>query len=130
MIVDDEPFNLIALKAFLVQLGHMNVDTADDGQEALKMIIQNKADAKCGTSDHTSYKLLITDNQMPQMTGLELIERVHNLKNQNLMPKSLKLVLLSGDYHNLPLVEGIEKVYQKPITRVQLSDLLTRVELI
>jgi CheY-like chemotaxis protein len=39
LIVDDEPFNLIALKAFLVQLGHMNVDTADDGQEALKMII-------------------------------------------------------------------------------------------
>jgi CheY-like chemotaxis protein len=38
-VVDDEPFNLIALEGLLNQLGIPSVDKAYDGKDALKKIL-------------------------------------------------------------------------------------------
>jgi PleD family two-component response regulator len=38
LIVDDEPFNLIALEGMLLQRGYTRIDKAFNGQEALQKI--------------------------------------------------------------------------------------------
>ena len=43
-----------------------NVNTASDGQEAWEALL------------HRPYDLLVTDNEMPRLAGMELIKRIHN----------------------------------------------------
>ena len=59
LIVDDEPVNLDFFDVMLSRLG-FEVVMAEDGEEALEMIQQDKPD------------LIILDNIMPKMTGWEL----------------------------------------------------------
>lgn len=63
LVVDDEAALRAPLAAFLSKQGH-NVVTAADGYEALARIQQEKID------------LILTDLQMPNMTGVELIAAV------------------------------------------------------
>jgi CheY-like chemotaxis protein len=41
LIVDDEPFNIIALQGLLLQIGITKVEKAFNGEEALKKIKEN-----------------------------------------------------------------------------------------
>ena len=79
LLVDDEPMVL----SFLAELFRMNgyaVDTAADGVEALAMLRNQPA----------AYRLLLTDQTMPRMTGTEL-----SLKLRELRP-DLPVVLCTG----------------------------------
>ena len=79
LLVDDEPMVL----SFLAELFRMNgytVDTAGDGVEALSLLRQ----------DPKAYRLLLTDQTMPRMTGTEL-----SLKLRELRP-DLPIVLCTG----------------------------------
>jgi DNA-binding response OmpR family regulator len=59
LIVDDEPHMVRVLKLHLERAGYV-VDSCCDGQEALAAVLEGAPDA------------LITDIQMPRMTGREL----------------------------------------------------------
>ena len=63
LVVDDEPHATRLLARMLAGAGY-DVDTAGDGQEAFERL----------ASRH--YDVLITDIQMPRMTGRELCERL------------------------------------------------------
>jgi YesN/AraC family two-component response regulator len=63
LLVDDEPNILKALKR-LFRKDHVRILTASNGQEALEIIKRE------------SIQVLITDNVMPEMTGIELIKKV------------------------------------------------------
>ena len=65
LVVDDEPFVLDVVEAFIEQLGH-KVLLASNGHEALK--VAREYDGKVD--------LLLTDVMMPNMNGLELAETV------------------------------------------------------
>lgn len=68
LFVDDEEPNLIAFKFQFNK--YFKVLTASSGTEALEIIRQN------------SIKVIITDQRMPEMTGVELLETVHkNIDN-------------------------------------------------
>jgi two-component system, response regulator YesN len=63
LIVDDHPNTATTLARALARLGtHVQVASATSGSEALKLVENGKAD------------ILITDMNMPELTGLELIE--------------------------------------------------------
>lgn len=62
LYVDDEVNNLISFKA-LFRLKH-HVFTAESGKEALKIM------------DRNEIHVIITDQRMPEMTGVELLESV------------------------------------------------------
>lgn len=66
LLVDDEPFILQGLKVLIEweQEGFEIAATASNGAEALAYLRENKAD------------LIIADINMPEMTGLELLERI------------------------------------------------------
>ena len=65
LVVDDEP-DICRLNAeTLVDLGYV-VDTAEDGVMAWEAM------------QHNSYDLLVTDNEMPRLSGTGLMEKLHH----------------------------------------------------
>ncbi len=64
LLVDDEPFILNVTSKVLGSLHIDQVLTAENGADAITQLEKNKVD------------LLITDIQMPQMNGIELIKRI------------------------------------------------------
>ena len=67
LVVDDHPNTATTLARAIAQLGTgVNVISATSGHEALTKVKDGAAD------------ILITDMIMPEMTGLELIEKLHN----------------------------------------------------
>ncbi len=78
MIVDDEPYNLIAIEGQLSLLGIKKLEKAFNGEDALNKIIQNNA-RLCSSSNHQPYKMIITDLQMPIMNGIKLTQAVKSL---------------------------------------------------
>jgi two-component system, cell cycle sensor histidine kinase and response regulator CckA len=79
LVVDDEPDLLITLTEWLKSRGYSVIDAAN-GQEALARV-----------SEHASFiNLLITDVNMPQISGLELARRVRQ------EVPDLKVIFMSG----------------------------------
>jgi len=67
LVVDDHPNTANTLARSLAQLGpHVNVISSSSGREALEKVKNSGVD------------ILITDMIMPEMTGLELIEKMQN----------------------------------------------------
>jgi CheY-like chemotaxis protein len=79
LLAEDDPIICRLLSDLLVE-DHFMVDVAFDGEQAWEALT------------HNHYDLLITDNQMPHLTGLELIER---LRNEGM---SLPVVVASGSF--------------------------------
>lgn len=70
LVVDDEPCTCYSLKLALKIAGY-EVDTACDGREALLRIVQ---------AEHSSFNLIVTDIQMANMGGLELIQWLRTME--------------------------------------------------
>ncbi len=83
LYVDDEP-GLLRLGALVLSRAGYEVDTVTDGVAAWSALGER------------SYHLLITDNQMPGMTGVELIRKL------GLAGSSLPTILASGTLGLLP----------------------------
>ena len=76
LLVDDENRSRSHIAQFLRKLGHHVVE-AGDGTEALELI--NKQD----------FNMLLTDNRMPRMSGLELLQELSLLPVANKVDKVL-----------------------------------------
>ncbi|NGZ77118.1 response regulator transcription factor [Saccharibacillus alkalitolerans] len=114
-LVDDEPFIIEGLYDIIdwASLGLEVAGSALDGREAFDALRETAAD------------LLITDISMPEMTGLELIRRVRELRPE------LKVIVLSGfnefDYLKEGMKLGIENYLLKPINVEELEATLANV---
>jgi two-component system, cell cycle response regulator CpdR len=89
LVVDDEPTVLHLTGGMLEDLG-CHVVTATDGNEALDKL-----------KDDPGIAILITDINMPGLSGYELVERARRMR------PDLQVILLSGretDGHGLPLI--------------------------
>ena len=109
LLVDDEPTVLDVLKS-TVPWSKFNVSkllTAADGEQALLELEQNKVD------------LLITDIRMPNMDGLQLIEKVRSLYPHT------RCILLSAysefEYAKTALLLGVENYILKPFQQDELE---------
>ncbi len=69
LVVDDEPAILCTLSFVLKHAGY-RVTQARDGREALTAILKTRKNTR-------PYDLLLTDIQMPKMTGIELIDELN-----------------------------------------------------
>ncbi len=104
LVVDDEPSFRRLNRAALLKKGY-HVDTAADGQAGWEQI------------QAAHYDLVITDNNMPKMTGLELIEKMHvnNLTLPVILVTAEYPVALQGEKASL----RIEATLLKPYTLEQ-----------
>lgn len=113
LIVDDEPVIRNGLSHMIRSEGGLEIEirTAADGIEALHVL------------DDFHPDLLITDIQMPEMNGLELIREA---RNRNVK----RFVVLSGfdefSYAQQAIRLQVEDYLLKPIRQKDLSELLRR----
>ena len=75
LFVDDEP-NILRALVRLFHGDHLNILTASSGDEAFEIIRNNKV------------QVLVTDNIMPGMQGVELVRKVRDIS-----PDTLRIIL-------------------------------------
>lgn len=102
LIVDDEKIERNGIKLLLKQLDHeFDVSEAGNGMIALDMLKENE------------YDILLTDIKMPFMDGMELIEKVHGMK------QNLKYIIFSGcsdfSYAKQAVKLGVADYILKPV---------------
>lgn len=112
IIVDDTEIIIKTLELYLKECENIEiVGTATNGQEAYNLYKDKKPDA------------ILTDMQMPIMTGLELIEKITKEDKEQ-----VRAVLITGESiqsiytkaHEL----GIEKIIKKPFTKEQIIEIV------
>ena len=113
LVTDDEPSMLNVLKLFLERAGY-SVETAGNGQAALHSILKNPPDA------------LVTDIQMPVMTGKELCLALQ----QQLPDRTFPIVVMTSmtDRDHREWTQEISNIIflEKPLSMRALSQRLAR----
>lgn len=100
VVIDDSKVVLIKLVKFIKSLGY-EVIPGKNGLEALELIAEHGPD------------LLITDIEMPEMDGMELIERLNTNEKTNVMP----VIAISGHdgiKEHLSRFGNVADVFKKP----------------
>ncbi|MCC6025695.1 MAG: chemotaxis response regulator CheY [Caldimicrobium sp.] len=115
LIVDDFSTMRKIIRNILTQLGFKNILEADDGTTALEILKKEKVD------------LIISDWNMPKMSGLELLKAVRS--DENL--KDIPFVMVTAEAQKENILEAIKyKVNQyivKPFTPETLKEKLEKV---
>ncbi len=115
LVVDDTPMNLIVVKGLLKQT-KIQIDTADSGQECLKMAAKKK------------YDLIFLDHRMPEMDGIETLQHINALEvnpNQDTPMISLTANAVSGAREEY-LAAGFRDYLTKPIDGHQLETMILK----
>ncbi len=109
LIVDDAKIMRIILKKALTGAGMTNITEADDGAIAWSLIEQ-------ALSSEAPFELIISDWNMPQLTGIELLKNVR----KNPKTKDLPFVMLTAETEQNQILEaaklGISSYIGKPFT--------------
>ncbi len=109
VFVDDEPGIVAMATQMLTTLGYQ-VTTANRAKDALAILKQ----------EPKRFDLIITDQIMPGMTGMELVREIHSIRPE------LPALLCTGFSKTVSdqdlLAEGIHEILMKPIVFRQLAD--------
>ena len=108
LIVDDEEFVRRLIRHYLKDTTHV-VREARDGREALNLVRAEAPD------------LVVTDNAMPAMTGVEMIKV---LKAE--YPET-RIIAMSGLGVEEAQKHGVDQLLPKPFTRSQFLDSINMV---
>lgn len=110
LIVDDNILDRKYIKHLLKEKLNIKSDTAKDGADALEKIKVKEFD------------LIITDIVMPNIEGIELIEKVSNIS-----PKTNIIAVSGGNPYYLYILNkmGIANTFTKPL---KINDFLNTVE--
>ncbi len=115
LVVDDFATMRKIIKNILTQLGFKNILEADDGTTALEILKKEKVD------------LIISDWNMPKMSGLELLKAVRS----NEETKDIPFIMVTAEAQKENILEAIKyKVSQyivKPFTPETLKEKLEKV---
>lgn len=120
IIAEDEPVILNVYKSIVNKRDDYEiVGTAINGKEEEDLIYNVKPD------------VVITDNQMPEQNGIDVIEKIHNSD----MAFKPKFILITGDYRDRNFLDKceklqVERVMGKPINYDALDFLLTDLKVI
>ncbi|MCM2281127.1 MAG: response regulator [Bdellovibrionaceae bacterium] len=119
LIVDDMASLRDLLKAYLRRLGFKHITEAVDGRDAYQTLIASKAAGN-------SFELIISDWNMPNMTGLELLKLVRSVPEW----KNLPFLILTTENEKEKVMEavvaGASNYIVKPVEEKVLQDKLLR----
>jgi CheY-like chemotaxis protein len=102
LVVDDDKTIRCCLKDFLELRGYLCLE-AENGVQALE-VLENQA-----------VDMIITDNQMPLMDGLELIEQVNQDYSGEIIPIFLMTAEVSYPVRLRAFKNGVNRVFEKPL---------------
>jgi len=115
LIVDDFSTMRRIIKNLLRDLGFSNADEADDGQSALPMLQTGKFD------------FLITDWNMPGMTGIELLKAVRADEKIATLP----VLMVTAEAKREQIIEaaqaGVNGYVVKPFTAAALKEKIEKI---
>jgi len=113
LLVDDEPALSKAVGSMLQRLGY-NVTSMTDPVEAVRRFTQAPE----------SFDIVVTDNTMPKMTGLDVIREVHSLrpKMAALLMSGLSTTWTPDRLHSL----GVSELVTKPVDHTGLAQAIRR----
>jgi len=115
LVVDDMEAVRTSVCALLQHFGFANIVEAEDGCQALDIIKSNKID------------LLITDLDMPNMDGIELVRAIRS--DDSL--KALPVLFLTADAEKNSIVEavqaGVDDYLLKPFTMKVLEQKIRKI---
>lgn len=115
LVVDDFPTMRRIIRNLLKQIGFENVDEAEDGVQALSKL-------KSG-----SYGLIVTDWNMPNMEGIDLLRNIR--KEESI--KDLPVLMVTAEAEKEKVIEaikaGVDNYIVKPFTAEVLKEKLEKV---
>ncbi|HEU5135148.1 MAG TPA: response regulator [Steroidobacteraceae bacterium] len=112
LVVDDDVRNIFALNSLLERHG-MNVITATNGQDAIKLLDSNQ-----------DLSLILTDVMMPEMDGYETMRRIREIPAFRMLPIiALTAKAMKGDREKC-LQAGASDYVAKPVNTGQLLSLV------
>ncbi len=115
LIVDDFSTMRRIIKNLLRDLGFTNTDEADDGTTALPMLQTGK------------YEFLVTDWNMPGMTGIDLLKAVR--KDDKLV--GLPVLMVTAESKREQIIEaaqaGVNGYVVKPFTAATLQEKIDKI---
>jgi diguanylate cyclase (GGDEF)-like protein/PAS domain S-box-containing protein len=117
LIVDDDPTNRDVFSRMLRRLGY-SVAMAEDGERALQMI------------HSVPYDLVLLDNMMPGLSGVEVLERVR----QEFSPSELPVIMVTAQGESGHIVQALQlgandyvtKPVDYPVVSARISSQLSR----
>ncbi len=113
LIVDDEVSIVSIMKKTLERLGYQ-VHSANNPLEALELFRESPE----------SYDIVLTDQTMPNMTGVELAENIMSIRSD------IPIVLMTGFSRTMnedkAKEKGVREVLMKPVTKSDLSEVIRR----
>ena len=115
LLVDDDPLAREVLRLYLEYLGY-ECDEVEHGAAALAYL-----------ENFASIDLLISDNRMPVMTGIELLFQVKTRPEFKTLPMIMYSGNLTKELSKEALELGARAVLDKPYDFSDLSSLVTQV---
>ncbi|MDX9786393.1 MAG: chemotaxis response regulator CheY [Desulfobacterales bacterium] len=115
LIVDDFATMRRIMKNILKQIGFTNIIEADDGTSAIEELKK------------TSVDLIISDWNMPKMTGLELLKTVRSMDGL----KDLPFLMVTAEAQKQNVIDavqaGVSNYVVKPFTAEAISEKLKKI---
>ena len=115
LVVDDFATMRRILKNMFRQLGFNNIIEADDGTTALEALQKNEIG------------LIVSDWNMPKMTGLELLKTVRASDEH----KNIPFLMVTAEAQKQNVLDavqaGVSNYVVKPFTAEQISDKLNKI---
>jgi PAS domain S-box-containing protein len=122
LVAEDNPINMMVIQQMLLRLGHQ-VTTVENGALAFAAM-----KASLGASQEEKFDVLITDIQMPLMTGFELATNIRREIPSAAQPTIVALSAnITSDSQDEARRCGIDEFIAKPVTLERLSITLEQI---
>ena len=111
LIVDDQKSNIRLLEQTLRRAGYVEVSSTVEPRDVAAMHLEHR------------YDLILLDLQMPEMTGLEVMAQLQEVRASN--PVSILVLSADATQNKTALAEGADGFMGKPF---RLPDVVKRVQ--
>ncbi len=120
LVVDDFATMRKVVKKVLTELGYSDISEAEDGKQALQLIQEAAASG-------APFQCIVSDWNMPNMTGLELLKAC----KADPKLKDIPFMLVTAESEKEQIIEaakaGVSEYVIKPFNAATLKEKLTRV---
>ncbi|EWY39705.1 divalent ion tolerance protein CutA [Skermanella stibiiresistens SB22] len=109
LIVDDNPANLMLMSRYAQAIAGAAIHGVSSASEALDW------------SRHHDVDLVVTDFMMPQMDGIEFLQRLRRIENTAEVPVIMVTGHAAKEFRREALVRGVTDFLNKPIDRIEFT---------
>ncbi len=117
LLADDMSLSRVMGRKFLLELGYSSIQTVENGKLAWEALEK-------GVANNTPFRLVLTDWMMPELNGLELLQKVKNSNWAEIPP----IVFMTAETDTIQVAHaiklGISGYVPKPLTLEALKRVL------